>query len=91
MIICGFPGIGKTTAAKGRRDVIDVESSDYHYYGKGGTTERFEDPDFPRNYVNILKGYNEDHPDFYILASCHKSVRDELDKQSVPFIIQARK
>ena len=83
MIICGFPGVGKTTAAKERDDVIDVESSDYHY----DPTDHLISLSWPRNYINKLADLNRTYPDKYILASCHKEVRKELDKRGVDYII----
>lgn len=31
LIICGFPGIGKSTAEQAYREAIDCESSAFHY------------------------------------------------------------
>ena len=90
MIICGFPGIGKTTAAKERDDVIDVESSKYHDNPPSLHELHLNDSAtsiWPWNYVDRLEYLNTIHPDYYILASCHKKVRDALDNRRVPFII----
>ena len=87
IIICGFPGVGKSTAAANRTDIVDAESSAFSHPFNPETGEREPNKDFPKNYVEHLKklasvlgGYQ------FVLASCHKEVRDELEAQGVPFI-----
>lgn len=88
VIVCGFPGCGKSTAAANRTDIVDAESSAFSHPFNPETGQQEENQEFPQNYVEYLKqlasrigGYN------YVLASCHKSVRDELEKQGIPFVV----
>lgn len=88
VIICGYPGIGKSTAAVNRTDIVDAESSAYSHPFNYETGKHEKNDEFPRNYVEQIKklasrigGYQ------YVLASCHKEVREELDAQSIPYIV----
>ena len=88
VIICGFPGVGKSTVAANRTDIVDAESSGFSHPFNPETGQQEADPKFPLNYVEHLKqlasrlgGYQ------YVLASCHKEVRDELEKQEIPFVV----
>ena len=88
VIICGFPGIGKSTAAANRTDIVDAESSAFSHPFNPETMRQEANPKFPKNYVKHLKqlasrigGYS------YVLASCHKTVRDEMERQGIPFVV----
>jgi len=76
-VICGFPGIGKSTLFKELKDsgkkVLDSDSS------------TFDKSEFPQNYIkhikeSIAKGIT-------ILASSHDVVRDALIKEDMPFTL----
>lgn len=65
-IICGFPGIGKSTVVQNNDKVIDLDSSGY---SKIQT--------FPLNYIQaIIDAENDGYE--YILISTHASVRNLL-------------
>lgn len=90
MIICGFSGIGKSTAAQKSRLVLDFESSGWSHLHTDGE-ERPLNPAFPMNYINKLReliAYDEAR---YYLLSCHQEVRAELQRQHIPYIIVAPK
>lgn len=87
-IICGYPGVGKSTVASNRTDIVDAESSAFSHPFDPVTMKQEESKDFPANYVDHIErlaselgGYN------YILASCHKEVRDELDARGIPYVV----
>ena len=56
---------------------MDIESS---FYG---------DDNFPQGYVKYLIEVDSDPEIKYVFASCHKEVREELDRQGVAYIIAA--
>ena len=81
-IICGFSGIGKSTVAKNQSNVLDFESSVFSHKLNGEI-----DIDFPDNYVDELMKVMSDEKYDYYLVSCHKSVRDELKRRGLDYII----
>ena len=85
-IICGFSGIGKSTAEQKHRQIMDMESSGWHYLRENGFTIE-KNPDFPTNYIDSLIEFIEkDEARFYLL-SCHKEVREELKNRGLDYII----
>lgn len=86
VIICGFSGIGKSSAAKSlasnNRWVFDFESSDYSHNPDG----TFNDA-FPGNYIDALEESMTHVKGDYYFLSCHQSVRDELTKRGIKYII----
>lgn len=90
IIICGFPGVGKTSAANNRRSILDAESSAFSY--KWDTEPPFgreRNSEFPKNYIDFLQE-NESEYDV-VLASSHRVVRDELKYAGMQYIIVAPK
>lgn len=88
IIICGFPGVGKTTVSNNRRNILDAESSAFSW--KWDTEPPFgkeRNPEFPQNYIGFLKE-NEGEYDV-ILASSHGAVRDGLKYDGMQYIIVA--
>lgn len=84
-IIAGFPGVGKSTAAKNKDWMfLDMESSDYHWVvdGEGNKTCH---PEWPINYVDAIMNAAHDNmsPQLYILISTHNEVLVELDKRHI--------
>ena len=76
-IICGFPGVGKSTLFKELKDskykVLDSDSS------------TFDKKDFPDNYIKHIK--EKTGEGYTILASSHKEVRDALIKEKMIFTL----
>lgn len=87
IIICGFPGVGKTSAEQRYRGAIDCESSGFHYPFDG--KEEKENPDWVRHYVDKLVELAMDVRYHYVFASCHQKVRDELNARFIPYIVVA--
>lgn len=85
-IICGFSGIGKSTAEQKHRQIIDFESTGYSHIWKNGEN-RGKDPKFPYNYVDKLVELIDDEEATFYLLSCHKEVRDELKRRGIDYII----
>ena len=85
-IICGFSGIGKSTAEQKHKGVIDFESSGYsHKFVTGFPDEKRND--FPTNYINALCEHMEKTSNTVYLLSCHEEVRNELKNRGIPYII----
>lgn len=103
MIIAGFPGVGKSTAAKlfGTTDIenenrcIDLESSDFHWIiDKDGGKHLH--PEWPVNYINAMKlllfetrGLEKYKNLKYVCISTHKDVLSALRDQEIEFCIVA--
>ena len=89
MIICGFPGVGKSCVATNRTNILDAESSAFSWIIDPVHLEngRKRNPEFPGNYIRYIR----DNMDKYevILVSSHQSVRDALKAESIPYIIVA--
>jgi hypothetical protein len=88
IIICGFPGVGKTTVANNRRNILDAESSAFSWiFNPKETDARKRNPAFPHNYVAFLLENAGEYD--YILSSSHSAVRDDLKAVGAPYIIVA--
>lgn len=85
-IICGFSGIGKTTAEQKHRQILDIESSGYsNIFENGFVVSR--NKDFPKNYIDKLEELMKNDEAYYYLLSCHEDVRNELKARGLKYII----
>ena len=85
-IICGFSGIGKSTAEQKNRNIVDFESSGFsHTYENGLQTGL--NASFPRNYIDALCDLRDNGCATHYLISCHKEVREELKKRGLDYVI----
>ena len=85
-IICGFSGIGKSTAEQKNRRILDFESSGYsNIFENGFRVSR--NKDFPKNYIDRLEKLIENNEADYYLLSCHEEVRNELKARGLKYII----
>ena len=74
-IICGYPGIGKSTYVKNNKDkAIDLDSSLFTKHDKWET-----------DYVNLA--YMLAKQGFIVFISTHESVRNTLLNRNIPFDI----
>lgn len=94
IVICGFPGIGKSTYASNRKDVEDLESSAFSWILDPFNPEktRVRNQEFPINYISCIKSMLEtrkNHETRFILVACHKEVREELKRVGIPYLIVA--
>lgn len=87
-IICGFSGVGKSTAEQLHKNVEDWESSAYSHIWKPDKEAYGEKCcTFPKNYIDALvEDMNKSHNKIYLL-SCHQEVRDELRARGFEYII----
>lgn len=82
-IICGFSGIGKSTAEQNNKRILDFESSNYSHFPRCGV----RNTDFPKNYIDkLIELMNNDVADYYLL-SCHEEVRNELKARGLKYVI----
>lgn len=89
LIVAGFPGTGKSTAAKNDPETfLDMESSDYHWVYKDGV--KIAHPEWPNNYIEaILEQANKTYDmsrHIYICTSTHKEVLDEFKARELYFM-----
>lgn len=73
LVICGFPGIGKSTFVENNKSVLDSDSS------------TFDKKKFPDNYISRIKEVVSDGK--VILASSHDVVRNALIGEKIPFVL----
>ena len=85
-VICGFSGVGKSTAEQKHNNVVDFESSGYSHFfdikkmGQKNTA-------FPRNYIDALCEMMDKGKEDIYLISCHEEVREELKARGIDYII----
>ena len=85
-IICGFSGIGKSTAEQKSRRILDFESLGYsNIFENGFVVSR--NKDFPKNYIDKLEELMKNDEAHYYLLSCHEDVRNELKARGLKYII----
>lgn len=89
MVICGFPGVGKSCAANNRTNILDAESSAFSWIWNPENLEkgRGRNPEFPANYIRYIKE-NMDQYDV-ILVSSHQDARTALKAEGIGYIIVA--
>ena len=97
-IICGFPGVGKSSCrydkdGNSHSNVWDMESSAYSWIFDSFNPKDYpkRNPSFPKNYIDSLEKLLEYGGYEYIFLSCHDVVRDELRKRGIKYIIVAPK
>jgi hypothetical protein len=86
-IICGFSGVGKSSAENKCRYVIDYESSSFSHTWVQGHFSPIKNKEFPVNYIDAVLERYSDHTGEVYLISCHQEVRDELKRRGVDYII----
>ena len=94
IIICGFPGVGKTTAERVCLEAIDCESSAFHWnFDPTEVNEEYpagvikENTQWVSRYIeHILECANSGKYQ-YVLVSSHREVREALDMRSVPYVV----
>ena len=81
MIVCGFPGVGKTHCHRLYPDITaDSDSSRYSWLAHGG-----RNPDFPANYIRRIKRLSLVRP--FVFVSSHQEVRDALQQAGMKFTV----
>lgn len=87
IVICGFPGVGKTCVANNRTNILDAESSAFSWIWNPENLEkgRERNPEFPTNYIRYIKENMEQYD--VILVSSHQDVRDALKAEGIGYII----
>ncbi len=97
LIICGFPGVGKSFAftesfqRENSLKILDSDSSLYSWLWEDDASKSVDDkgqnirnPDFPENYIHHLTE-NMNYADIIFVAS-HSVVRNALKAHNIPFI-----
>ena len=89
LVICGFPGVGKSIAEEKRKDTMDLESSNFKWVTNEDKTEYGINPGWPLNYVNEIAAHYKNAYRIIILVSTHKEVIRHLQARKIPFLIVA--
>ena len=92
IVICGFPGIGKSRVAHDRMSISDSDSSEFSWmWDKEKPFKRIRNPQFPKNYGDRIEKFVKEIQYEYIFVSSHQSVRDELKRRGIRYIVVAPK
>lgn len=89
LVICGFPGIGKTMAEEKRKDTMDLESSNFKWIQDDNGSGLVENPHWPENYLNEIEAQYRDNYRKIFLVSTHLEVIKGLQEKKIPFLIVA--
>lgn len=88
MVICGFPGIGKTFTVQNwiysNIKIYDSDSSNFSWIDKNDHSKG-RNPDFPTNYIEYIKSI--DNENSVVLTSSHKEVRDALKAAGINYYV----
>ena len=88
IIICGFPGVGKSCAASNRVHILDAESSAFSWIWKMGEPFGKErNPEFPTNYIKHIRNAAKNYD--IVLAASHETVREALKSEGIQYVIVA--
>ena len=83
---CGFPGVGKTTAASDRESVIDLETTPFHWDANGNEVK-----DWVKKYFESIDDIEQKETNKTVLLSTHKSVITGMRVREIPFVVVAPK
>ena len=88
MVICGFPGVGKSVAANNKSNIDDAESSAFSWVFDPSQPNkpRERNPEFPNNYGSHIEKLAGKYGYDVVLVSCHKEVREELDTRGIDYV-----
>lgn len=97
-IIAGFPGIGKSYLEKKDSNVLDLESSDYHWIydlslnnqdreKRKGCSNKKLNPQWPKNYMEDILSCYETGNYSYILVAAQLEIMELLTMAQVPFTV----
>jgi hypothetical protein len=88
MVICGFPGIGKTYTTQNWNfsniKIYDLDSSDFSWIDKNDYFKG-RNPNFPANYIEYIKSIDDENS--VILTSSHKEVREVLKAAGIDYYV----
>ena len=89
MVICGFPGIGKSMEEEKRKDTMDLESSSFKWVPADELNPTHVSSFWPGNYLNEIEARYKDSYRKIILVSTHPNVIRGLQERKIPFLIVA--
>lgn len=87
VVICGFPGVGKSHLFRnpGNYTFLDSDSFSFSWLYPEDGSDRMRHPQWPRNYIEHIES-NLGEVDA-IFVSTHKEVRIALQKSNIEFIL----
>lgn len=81
---CGFPGVGKSTAAGDRESVIDLETTPFHLDENGNEVK-----DWVKKYFESIDDIEQKKTNKTVLLSTHKFVIMGMRVREIPFVVVA--
>lgn len=91
LVIAGFPGVGKSTAAEDEPLFFeDMESSEFHWINHvddEGNITKVKNEEWPKNYVDAIIEKYKFSSKSYLLISTHNEVLEMLKLRGVRFIV----
>ena len=85
-IICGFPGIGKTSAARQFPQFFrDLDSSEFHWI-TNESGERVLNPEWPNNYLTQIAALDNSAMYRAVFVSSHDQVRKALHERGIHYV-----
>lgn len=96
LIISAFSALGKTYLSRKNKKVLDFEASFYRWLYKDenlakdvekrkGVTDRIENPEYPRNYLNDLEEKMKQYD--IILITPEKRIREMLQQRKIEYFL----
>lgn len=90
LVICGFPGIGKSCIAHDRMSIEDLDSSAFSWmWDKKEPYKRIRNSEFPYNYGERIENLRKEVEFEYLLVSSHEAVRKELKRRGIRYLVVA--
>lgn len=88
IVVCGFPGVGKSHAEMAKKGILDAESSCFHWVYDYDDPENVKkkDPAFPGNYIEYIKEEAGKCCNDFILVATHGEVRKALREAGIKYI-----
>ena len=84
VVVCGFPGVGKTSLFSSETE-LKILDSDSTTFSWSDETKTRRNPDWPKNYIAHIQD-TRDSSDL-VLVSSHDVVRTALVEAGIPFIL----
>jgi len=88
VVICGFPGIGKSYLAKRHKNVVDLDLGDFQFLNYDHSKSRADlrpNPNFPQNYCEAVLNSKEKYD--FVLACYSGELWQFLQSKGIEFFL----
>ena len=82
MVICAFVNLGKSVYCENHDDSKDIDTSLYARKPDGR-----ENPEYPDNYIDIIKHHLSHCNWKYLFVSSNRNIRQKLDENKIKYIV----